>query len=113
MPSYSRAEGRNVHIFNANDPNAVLGGLILTNGVTNTNLYDMVEIIVIVTCEYFLQDEGNIKIAKDNHPLQPGNYYIVAASKFITTLLYVDKQLNYKQMPSKLTMKLHLSVQFL
>jgi len=89
MPSYSRAEGRNVHIFNANDPDTVLGGLILTNGVTNANLYAMVEIIVIVTSEYFLRNEGNIKIEKDDHPLQPGKYDIVAASKFLHNCSFI------------------------
>jgi hypothetical protein len=82
MP-HNRAEGRKVHIFNASDPNTELGGLFLTKGVTNANLYAMVGIIVIVTSEYFLQDARNIRIEKDDKELQPGNYYIVAASKFL------------------------------
>jgi hypothetical protein len=82
MP-HSRAEGRNVHIFNASDPDTELGGLFLTKGVTNANLYAMVGIIVIVTSEYFLQDASNIRIEKDDMLLQPGNYTIVATSRFI------------------------------
>src|SRR5271155_4233040 len=37
----SRSGGRNVHIYDAKKPTAVLGGLILSNGVTNANLYSM------------------------------------------------------------------------
>lgn len=40
----NRSKGR---IFNASDPNTTIDGLILTNGVTNANLYAIVEIIVI------------------------------------------------------------------
>jgi len=83
MPRHNRAERRNVHIFNAIDLNTELGGLFLTKGVTYANLYALVEIIVIVTSEYFLQDESNIKIEKDDKALQPGNYYIAANGKFL------------------------------
>ena len=38
-----RSAGRNVHIYDARDPDVVLGGLTLTNGVTNANFYSMVE----------------------------------------------------------------------
>jgi hypothetical protein len=83
MPPANRSAGRNVHIYDINDPTTVLGGLILTNGVTNANFYFMVEIFVISTNPFFLQDEGGIKIEKDGHPLQPGNYYIVASGGFL------------------------------
>jgi hypothetical protein len=36
----------------------VLGGLILTNGVTNANLNSMVEIIFVFERDYFLRDGG-------------------------------------------------------
>jgi hypothetical protein len=35
----NRSEGRDVHIYDAKNPTAVFGGLILSNGVTNVNLY--------------------------------------------------------------------------
>jgi hypothetical protein len=88
MPPLNRSEGRNVHIYDANDPTAELGGLVLTNGVTNANFYSMVEILVIFTSTFFLRDEGGTEIKKDNHPLQPGKYYIVATSKFSSTSLF-------------------------
>jgi hypothetical protein len=83
MPPVDRSEGRNVHIYDANHPTTVLGGLILTNGVTNANLYSMVEIIVIFNGPFFLRNDGDVEITKNNHPLQPGKYYIVATGKFL------------------------------
>ena len=40
----NRLRGRNVHIYDAKNPTVVLGGLILSNGVTNRNLYSMLDI---------------------------------------------------------------------
>jgi hypothetical protein len=82
MPPIDRSDGRNVHIYDANDPDTVLGGLVLTNGVTNDNFYSMVEILIIFTSAFLLRDEGGAEIKKDNRPLQPGNYYIVATGEF-------------------------------
>ncbi|KAH8648899.1 HNH endonuclease-domain-containing protein [Tricladium varicosporioides] len=79
-----RSRHRNVHIFNASDRSTTIGGLILTkennvtNCVTNANFYAMVEIIVIVKSNFTLRNESDITIAKDNSPLQPGNYFIHA-----------------------------------
>lgn len=52
----SRSLGRNAHIYNSNDPATELGGLVLTNGITNANFYSMVEIICIFDCGYFIRD---------------------------------------------------------
>lgn len=83
MAPTDRSRGRDVHIYDAKDPTTVLGGLILTNGVTNTNFYSMVEIIVLFTADFELLDEGNTKIDRNDNPLQPGRYYINAAGKFL------------------------------
>ncbi|KAG9234924.1 hypothetical protein BJ875DRAFT_504372 [Amylocarpus encephaloides] len=56
--SHNRSGGRNVHIFNTRDRSTLVGGLVLTTGVTNTNLYTMIEIFVIFSGEYVLQN-GN------------------------------------------------------
>jgi hypothetical protein len=82
MPPINRSRGRNVHIYDAKNPTIVLGGLILSNGVTNANFYSMVEILIIFASNFFLQDEHDIKVEKDDHPLQPGKYYIVNTGKF-------------------------------
>jgi hypothetical protein len=64
----------------------VLGGLVLTSGVTNNNFYSMIEILIIPTGDivledepyFFLRNDDGIEVEKDDHPLLPGNYYIVA-----------------------------------
>ncbi|KAL0634241.1 hypothetical protein Q9L58_006859 [Maublancomyces gigas] len=73
----SRSLGRDVHIYDTNDPATVLGGLILSNGITNANFYSMVEIIFIFDSDYFLRDANGIIVQRDNHPFHPGNYYIL------------------------------------
>jgi hypothetical protein len=83
MPPINRSGGRNVHIYDTNNPTVVLGGLILSNGVTNTNFYSMVEILIIFTSTFFLQDETGTRIQKNNYPLQPGKYYIISTGKFL------------------------------
>ena len=81
MPPYNRSVGRNVHIFDARDRNTSIGGLILTAGVTNANLYAMIEIFVIFNGEYILRNESDIMIEKDDSILLPGNYYIDSLCK--------------------------------
>ncbi len=81
MPSLNRSEGRDVHIYDAKNPATVLGGLILTNGVTNANFYSMVEILYVFGGTFLLQHKSGITVQRDGHPLQPGNYYILAISR--------------------------------
>ena len=69
MLAANRSAGRDVQIYRANDPATVLGGLILTNGVTNANFYSMVDIIFIFSQNYFLRNEGGTAVQKDGHPL--------------------------------------------
>ncbi|KAH8154385.1 uncharacterized protein LAJ45_00912 [Morchella importuna] len=74
----NRSLGRDIHIYAASDPTGpVLGGLILTNGVTNVNLYSMVDIILTISSIYHLQDARRSQLDRDDNPLQPGNYYVV------------------------------------
>jgi hypothetical protein len=89
MAPRDRSRGRDVHIYDFKDPTTVLGGLILTNGVTNTNFYSMVEILVLFTSDFELRDEGDTQIEKNDEPLQPGRYYINAAGKFLYNHLVV------------------------
>ena len=87
MAPRDRSKGRDVHIYDIKDPNTILGGLILEQGVTNTNFYSMVEIIILFESDFELQLEGNIKVEKNDDPLQPGNYYINAIGKLYTIVL--------------------------
>jgi len=79
MP-FNRAGGRNVHIFDAEDRLTVLGGLILTAGITNKNFYEMIGILLILQTSFLLQDEVGTEVQRNDDPLEPGNYYI--AGKF-------------------------------
>lgn len=84
MSANNRSAGRDVHIYDSNNPTEVLGGLILASGVTNANLYAMINIIVIFNGTYFLRHDGDTIVPKDNAPLSPGNYYIVTKGKFLS-----------------------------
>lgn len=84
MAPRNRSRGRDVHIYDAKDHTTVLGGLILTNGVTNTNFYMMVEILIFFTASFEIQNEGGDTIERNDDPLQPGKYYIDAASKSLS-----------------------------
>jgi hypothetical protein len=72
-----RSAGRNVHIYDAKDPDTVIGGLILTNGVTNANFCSMVEIFCIFDGNYVLRHGDGMTIPRDGDPLRPGKYYIL------------------------------------
>ena len=73
----NRSNDRDVHIYNAKDRNTILGGLRLTRGVTNANLHSMIEIFCIFEMFYNLQNEDEMVIQRDHHPLRPGKYFIV------------------------------------
>jgi hypothetical protein len=88
MPPIDRSGGRNVHIYDAKNPTIVLGGLILSNGVTNANFYSMIEILIIFTSTFFLQDKDGTKIEKDDYPLQPGKFYVIATGEFSLLLFH-------------------------
>ncbi|KAF2472105.1 uncharacterized protein BDR25DRAFT_353844 [Lindgomyces ingoldianus] len=77
VPPFNRPAGRNVHIYDASDSDTVLGGMIITVRGTHAKFYLMVEILFIFTSTFFLRDEGETKMERDDHPLQPGKYYIV------------------------------------
>ena len=85
MSVANRSAGRDVYIYSANNPATVLGGLILSSGVTNANFYSMVDIIFIFGQDYFLRDEGGTTVQRDGHPLQPGNYHFVTNGRFHLT----------------------------
>ncbi|OBT38693.1 hypothetical protein VE00_10845 [Pseudogymnoascus sp. WSF 3629] len=82
MSRLNRSAGRTLHLFNASDRETVVGGMILTHGVTNAMLYAMVEIIVVVTCDFTLRNENDAIIPKDETQVEPGSYFIEAAEPF-------------------------------
>jgi hypothetical protein len=72
-----RSVGRNVHLYDFKNPDTVLGGLFLNDGVTNANFHAMIEIFCIFDSSYFLRGEDNVIIQRDGFPLNPGKYYIL------------------------------------
>ncbi len=63
------SKGRDVHKYNLKDPTTVLGGLILTNSVINSNFYSMVDIIILFTTGFNLQGEDGTKMERNDEPL--------------------------------------------
>lgn len=60
----------------------MLGGLWVAEGITNTNLYSMVEILCDFTEAFDLQDDNQRLIQRDKQLLKPGNYYIATTGRF-------------------------------
>jgi hypothetical protein len=89
LPPYNRSTVRDVHIFDISDRDTSIGGLVLTAGVTNANLYAMIEIFVIFNGEYILRNESDTTIEKDNSPLLPGNYYIDSPRKYFFNTFFL------------------------
>lgn len=83
MAPSDRSRGRTVHIYDANNPTTVIGGLIVTNGITNTSFYSMVEILVSFPPTFELHHENGATIQRNDEPLQPGKYYIHADGEFL------------------------------
>ncbi|KAK0715713.1 hypothetical protein B0H67DRAFT_601200 [Lasiosphaeris hirsuta] len=75
-----RALGRDVFIYDLRDFDTLLGGPVLTAGMTNANFYAMVDIIIDILPPgpFFLQDENGEIIAQHAQPLLPGRYFVVA-----------------------------------
>lgn len=61
----SRSLGRDIHIYDANNPTAVLGGLILTNGVAKANFYSMVEDFLFFNSNYVMRHEDVTDALRD------------------------------------------------
>ena len=88
MPSPSRSIGRDIYVYDEKDPNTVMGGLVLTSGITNANLYSMVEIICFFDSIFFLRDEYGTTIQRDDSSLYPGKYYILTSGMFSHSYIY-------------------------
>jgi hypothetical protein len=85
----------NTECSTANNPSVALGGLVLNKGVTNKIFYAMLEVLLVVPnknsgCIMTLDDDqpffslkdsaGNV-IPRDDSPLNPGDYFIIAKGR--------------------------------
>ncbi|KAL9125819.1 MAG: hypothetical protein Q9217_005027, partial [Psora testacea] len=75
----NRSVGRNVHLYDAIDRVTLLGGLLLTNGVTKSNFYSMVEILLLSQTSFSLEDNTSATLERNDDPLPRGNYYVVGS----------------------------------
>lgn len=71
-----RSAGRDVHIYDDRDHETELGGLILTNGVTNANFHQMLGILFPSEGSMDVRHNDDTYIGSDESPLRPGNYYL-------------------------------------
>jgi len=94
----NRSAGRDVYIYNANDPDTVLGGLILTDGVTNANFYSMVEVFLLFDSYYILRHEDGAMVMRDEQALRRGNYYIVTNGKPVVFRWLMNRVLTSKRL---------------
>lgn len=69
---------RDVFFYDLKDLSTQLGGLVLTRGITNANFYAMIDIVLVISSAYFLQNDSGDILPRDAQPLLPGNYFIVA-----------------------------------
>ncbi|KAG0634689.1 hypothetical protein HOY80DRAFT_911835 [Tuber brumale] len=72
-----RSGWRDTFIYSSRDRTTVIGGLWTAKGITNANLYSMVEIVCIFSETFVLHDDNEQLIESDGQQLQPGKYYIV------------------------------------
>lgn len=73
----ARALGRDVVFSDLREPYIILGGLILTRGVTNKGFYRMVSIVLITGSIWYIQTENGNLLPDDSQPLLSGHYLIV------------------------------------
>ena len=85
MESADRNDDRNTFIYDFNHRDTLLGGLWIVEGITNANLYSMVEIICVFTDTFELRDNNELLVERNGEPLQPGNYFIASHGR---SLLY-------------------------
>jgi len=79
VPSSERSAYRNLFIYDSDNRDTVLGGLFISPGMTNINLYSWVEIICIFRAPFTIQYDNQQPVPADENALTPGNYYIVTS----------------------------------
>ncbi|PUU82611.1 hypothetical protein B9Z19DRAFT_967010 [Tuber borchii] len=72
----NRLAWRDTTIYASADRDKVLGGLWAAEGITNENLYSMIEIFGFSTGTFTLHNNSGQLVERDGQKLQPGNYYI-------------------------------------
>ncbi|PUU79019.1 hypothetical protein B9Z19DRAFT_1047514 [Tuber borchii] len=84
-PPLDRSPWRDTYIYASDNRSSVLGGLWVAEGVTNANLYSMLEIFCLFTDTFDLRDSSERLVERDGQRLKPGNYYIFTAGSITIT----------------------------
>jgi len=82
MPHKNRSGWRDTFVYAANNPEKALAGLWTAPGLMNDNLYSMVKICCDLPAIFALHHQQK-DVPRNSHPVQFGNYYIVAEDKFL------------------------------
>ncbi|PUU82145.1 hypothetical protein B9Z19DRAFT_1075639 [Tuber borchii] len=85
MAAVNRSIAHNTFIYSSDDLNVLLGGLWVAEGITNANLYSMMEIICIFSDTFDLQHHRGPLVERDNSQLQPGDYFVVTNGSITVT----------------------------
>lgn len=83
-----RSTIRNAHIYASDSLDTLLGGLWIAEGITNANLYSMLEIFCLFSETFDLQLHGGSLVARDDSQLQPGNYIVVTNGRSLPYFNY-------------------------
>ncbi|KAG0642777.1 hypothetical protein HOY80DRAFT_1035529 [Tuber brumale] len=83
-PGRIRSAWRDTFIYSSDDRNTVLGGLLASEGMSNRDLYSIVEIICIFTDTFHIQDDRGL-VENDAYALTPRDYYIVTDGSITVT----------------------------
>jgi len=76
-----RSLPRDVFIYEGKGHSTLLGGLTLTTGITQADIYVMIEIFVAGLTEgYRIENDTGDRVPRDEEPLTKGNYHVVAES---------------------------------
>ncbi|KAG0639261.1 hypothetical protein HOY80DRAFT_1016005 [Tuber brumale] len=76
-PPTDRSLWRDTYIYASDSRDTMLGGLWASEGITNANLYFMLEIFCFFTDTFHLHDDRKQVVERDGQQLQPGNYFVV------------------------------------
>ena len=82
-PPPDRSPWRDAYIYASDDRSTVLGGLWVAEGVTNANLYSMLQVFCLFTDTFDLRDSSERLVERDGQQFKPGNYYIFTAGGFL------------------------------
>ena len=77
MAAVNRSILHNTFIYSSDDLNVLLGGLWVAEGITNANLYSMMEVFCTFSDTFDLQYHCGPLVERDNSQLQPGDYFVV------------------------------------